>query len=294
VARGRLSTVQATGKELVMFLFSNLDARFKAADGITGVRTGIPSLDDAGGVFPSEVVVIGGRTGAGKTSLAISAALHAAKQQTHVLYVALSERMDEIAERALCAEAKVSKAAVRRGQIKQGDMTNLTLAAAEIAQLPLKFEDCVEASAMDLRKLVQAWRAEMPEGVSALVIVDYVQLLAPDERANNREYEMAAALRSISAMAKETGAAVVLVSQLNRRSNGRSDPRPLLEDLRDSGALEGVAAAVLFLHHATTPEVLQVVTAKHRRLAPRIDECDFDASTGTFVFARAAPPVQAS
>lgn len=117
----------------------------------------------------------------------------------------------------------------------------------------------------------------------ALIIVDYVQLLCPEHSTGNRDYEMAAAIRTLVNTAKVSNASIVLVSQLNRRSADRADPRPRLVDLRESGALEAAATAVLFIHAPEDPDMPhEVILAKHRRSSNTIDDFYFDPSTGTF------------
>lgn len=263
-------------------VFMKFDDRFKATGGVTGAVTGIPSLDNAGGLHPGEIVVVAGQPGSGKTAFAISLGLGAARERTDVLYFALAETGDEIGERTLVCESKVANTSVRRGQLTREDMTHLTYAAASLKDLPFSIEDGADMTATALRETVCKWRAS---GTCdrALIIVDYVQLLCPEHSTGNRDYEMTAAIRTLVNTAKVSNASIVLVSQLNRRSADRADPRPRLVDLRESGALEAAATAVLFIHAPEDPDMPhEVILAKHRRSSNTIDDFYFDPSTGTF------------
>lgn len=288
VRRGCEHSPMEPVKEVIKGVFSQLDGRFKAADGITGVATGIPSLDDAGGLIASDLVVLAGHPGVGKTALAICTALHAATTGVDVLYVALSETHEQIVERALLAGTPVANTALRRGMLTRDDMTVLTLSACHLAQLPLHIENAVDLTARRLRELVREWRATA-QSSNALVIVDYVQLLnpEPDQSPRSRDEQVAAAVRTLQSTAKESSSSILLVSQVNRGAAKRTDPRPQLADLRESGALEAAATAVVFIHAPDDPTDdghHEVIVAKHRRRsAPHVDEFLFAASTGTFL-----------
>jgi replicative DNA helicase len=263
-------------------VFMKLDDRFKATGGVTGAITGVPSLDSAGGIHPGEIIVVAGQPSSGKTAFAISLGLGAAREGTDVLYFALAETGDEIGERALVCESKVANTSVRRGYLTREDMTNLTHAAVRLKDLPFSIEEAADMTAAALRETVCKWRSSCT-CARALIIVDYVQLLCPEHSTGNRDYEMAAAIRTLVNTAKASIASIVLVSQLSRRGADRADPRPRLVDLRESGALEAAATAVLFIHAPDDRDMPhEVILAKHRRRGNTVDDFYFDPSTGTF------------
>lgn len=270
-------------KEMTRRFFIGLDGRFRATDGVPGMPTGVPSLDNAGGLFPGEVLVVAGQPGSGKTALALSIAIAAAGQNTSVLYFALADTTIEIGERMLVNQSKVNNVQLRRGQLDRNAMTSMVYAAAGVSKLPFAIDDSTDQTATTLRSTVTGWRESIDPDHRALIVVDYVQLLAPEQSTGNRDYELAAAVRTIVNTAKAAQAVVVLVSQLNRRWTERADPRPQLVDLRESGSLEGAATAVLFVHPPTDVELPhEVILAKHRRRGPTTDDFLFEPSTGTF------------
>ena len=263
-------------------VFAKLDGRFKATDGIAGSVTGVPSLDRAGGLHPGDVLVLAGQPGSGKTAFAISLGLGAARRGTDVLYFALAETADELGERALVCQSKVANTSLRCGYVTRADMTALTHAAVALKDLPFSIEDGADMTANALRAVARDWK-KTATADNAMIIVDWVQLICPEQSTGNRDYELAAAIRTLVNMAKELQASVVLVSQLNRRSANRLDPRPQLADLRESGALEGAATAVVFVHAPEDREQPhELILAKHRRSRTAVDDFHFDGSTGTF------------
>jgi replicative DNA helicase len=273
-----------SSEDSVRSLFGQLDERFKS-DGMVGVPTGVPSLDYAGDLLAGDLVVLAGNPGVGKTALAISIALHAGEknQNVPVLYIALAETGGQIGERALLHGGSVKNVALRTGQLRREDMIELTYAAAALGRVPMHIEDALDFNAIKVRKLISQWRVEKTKSRHALVVVDYVQLLNGEPNGSTRDEELAGALRVLQSAAKESSACILLVSQLNRRGANRADPRPQLVDLRESGALEGAATAVLFVHPGVDELPLEVILAKHRRFsAPHTDDFNFDAATGTF------------
>jgi replicative DNA helicase len=211
--------------------------------------------------------------------------MEAVTAKVPALYVALSERGDQIAERALVQRTSIQNVALRRGLLLRSEMEQLVKAASVVATAPFHIEDGRDMTAVAIRDLVTEWRAQVDAPV-AMVVLDYVQLLngEPNARSNTRDEELAAAVRTLQSAAKESRVVFVLVSQLNRRWAQREDPRPHLVDLRESGSLEGVATAVLFTHPPVAQDLhFEVILAKHRRCAaPQTDEFVFDGANGSF------------
>jgi replicative DNA helicase len=260
-------------------VFRQLDERFKS-DGNTGIRTGIPSLDRAGGLLSGDLVVLAGRPAVGKTALALHIATQACCHGTPSLYFSLAESGEQITERALTAGAEVDSTRLRRGRATRADMSALTGNAAMLSRLPLHIRDAVDLTACQLRALVAEWRTSNHDSARALVVVDCVQLLCGDgEGCGTRDEEIGAAIRTMQNAAKESRVSIVLVSHLS----GGQAARPQLCELRESAALEAAAAVVLLAHAPGQQGSFEVIVAKHRRCAvPVTDEFDFDGATGTY------------
>lgn len=237
----------ALAKELVKQCFSTFDARFR---GRYAIQTGLPLLDDAGGIHPGDIVVLSAEPGLGKTTLATMIADRAATSNISVLWFSLCETGVQTLERFLRIDAGCAPALLRAGHLQRQDMTNLTYAAATLSKSPLSIEDDVDLDAAAIRERVQAWRPP-GEYVRALVVIDYLQLLAD-------EHDPIAALRSLIGTAKHHGVAILLVSQQ-------------VADARERTAIESVATAVVYLRADVHSR--ELVLAKHRyRQTPVIEE----------------------
>jgi replicative DNA helicase len=271
-------------------VFVGFDDRLAAVDGVAGVRSGIPSIDEAGGIHPEEILVLAGHPGTGKTSAALTMAAQAASAGTCVLYASLTESEEQVAERILANLSGVSRFALRRGQLRREDFTALTHAAAHGSKLPFHVEATPGLTASKLSGRIGALRSTCASE-RFLIVVDEVQMLDPDVPGPTRDYEVAAAVRCLSSSARELKAALVLVSQLNRRSSSRPDPRPQLTDLRDSGTLEASATAVVFLHRPQIEEGrVEAILAKHRHARVRVDELELDPASSALRPTSCEPP----
>lgn len=218
-------------------------------EGVTGVPTGFRDLDTlTGGWQRSDLIIIAGRPSAGKTafalSLAANAALHRSKPTTVGIF-SLEMSIQQLIMRLLCAEARVDAHAVRTGRLPEDDWKRLSLGAGRLASAPLFIDDTAGLGILELRAKARRLRAEHNVG---LIIVDYLQLMQGPRNAENREKEISAISRSLKGLAKELDIPVVALSQLSRAVEGRTDKRPILSDLRESGAIEQDADVVAFVH----------------------------------------------
>jgi len=238
--------------------------------GITGVATGLTDLDQMlRGLQPSDLVVLAARPSMGKTSLAMTIATTVAKRGAPAAVFSLEMARDQVLLRTVIAEANLSAARVLSGYIKELEYVFLADASAAIAASPLWIDDSGETTPLEIRSKARRLKARV--GLS-LVVVDYLQLLGTEQRRHeNRTLEVAAMTRSFKQLAKELEVPVLLLSQLSRKCEERSDKRPLLSDLRESGAIEQDADVVLFIYrdevYDATPEnqgIAEVIVAKHR------------------------------
>jgi replicative DNA helicase len=242
-------------KDLVKKVFSSLDERFNSPDGITGVPTGFTDLDTkTAGLQPTELIILAARPAMGKTSFAMSMVQNAAVGgQWPVLVFSLEMSATQLAERMLCSEARVDSSALRRGQLQRQDMTNLTYAAGTLSKAPILIDDTPALSLRELRARARRFRSNRElfgDKKTGLVVIDYLQLMRGTtvNKNTNREQEISEISRGLKSLAKELGCPVVALSQLNRSLESRTDKRPQLSDLRESGAIEQDADLILFIY----------------------------------------------
>jgi len=281
-------------KGLVKKVFSSLDERFKSPDGITGVPSGFIDLDTrTAGLQPTELIILAARPAMGKTSFAMSLAQNAATGGGWpVLVFSLEMSSTQLAERMLCSEARVDSSALRRGQLQRQDMTNLTYAAASLSKAPILIDDTPALSLRELRARARRFRSNpelFPKDNSGkktgLIVIDYLQLMrgSPQAAKASREQEISEISRGLKGLAKELDCPVLALSQLNRSLEQRTDKRPQLSDLRESGAIEQDADVILFIYRdvvynkeAENPHIAEVIIGKNRHGATGTIETHFE------------------
>ncbi len=223
----------------------------KQGGALSGVTTGYPDLDEiTAGMQPSDFIVIASRPAMGKTALTLCMARNAAvKGKTPVLYFSLEMSMQQLAQRLLCAEARVSSHRLRTGRLSEEEWQRLATWTGKLSEAPFFIDDTPGISILELR--AKARRAKIEHSIG-LIVVDYLQLMTISERIDNREQEIARISRSLKALAKELDLPVVACAQLSRAVESRTDKRPQLSDLRESGSIEQDSDVVAFLYR---PEV---------------------------------------
>jgi replicative DNA helicase len=218
-------------------------------EGVTGVPTGFRDLDTlTGGWQNSDLIIIAGRPSSGKTAFALSLAANASMHKnkpTGVGIFSLEMSTRQLVMRLLCAEARVDAHAVRTGRLPDDDWKRLSIGAGRLAKANIFIDDTASLGILELRAKARRLKAEQNVG---LIIVDYLQLMQGSRSAENREKEISSISRSLKALAKELDIPVVALSQLSRAVEGRTDKRPILSDLRESGAIEQDADVVAFVH----------------------------------------------
>jgi replicative DNA helicase len=218
-------------------------------DGITGVPTGFRDLDSlTGGWQDSDLVIIAGRPSSGKTAFALSlcanAALHKARPVPVGIF-SLEMSTSQLVMRLLCAEARVDAHQLRTGRLPVDEWRKVSTAAGRVANAPIFIDDTAGLGILELRAKARRLKAEQKIG---LIVIDYLQLMQGPRGAENREKEISAISRSLKGLAKELSVPVIALSQLSRAVEGRTDKRPILSDLRESGAIEQDADVVMFVH----------------------------------------------
>ena len=227
--------------------FEELDKIASRPGSVTGVASGLMDLDDmTSGFHPGELIIVAGRPGMGKTALALSMGRNAAiLDKTGVGMFSLEMANHQLAMRLLCAEGRVDSHLVRTGKLPKTQWKNLSIAVGSLAEAPIYLDDTPGMSVLEVRAKARRLKAEHDIG---LLIVDYLQLMSGPKGAESRQQEISHISRSLKALAKEIDVPVIGLSQLSRAVESRSDRRPQLSDLRESGAIEQDADVVIFLY----------------------------------------------
>ncbi|MBW1740993.1 MAG: replicative DNA helicase [Deltaproteobacteria bacterium] len=214
---------------------------------VTGIPTGYSQLDQkTSGFQPGDLIVIAGRPSMGKTALALNLARNASIETGIPLAIfSLEMSKEQLSLRMLSAEARIDSSRMRGGWLSETDLARINRAAGALYDLPIYIDDSPAISALEIR--AKARRMKMEKGLG-LVIIDYLQLMRGRASAERRDLEISEISRSLKALAKELNLPVVALSQLNRKVEDRSDKRPVLSDLRESGAIEQDADVILFIY----------------------------------------------
>jgi len=214
---------------------------------VTGVPTGYSKLDQkTSGLQPGDLVVIAGRPSMGKTALALNIAQNASIQTgIPVGIFSLEMSKEQLSLRMLSSEARIDSSRMRGGFLSEGDLARINRAAGALYDLPIFIDDSPAISALEIR--AKSRRMKMEKGLG-LIIVDYLQLMRGRASTERRDLEISEISRSLKALAKEINIPVVALSQLNRKVEDRSNRRPVLSDLRESGAIEQDADVIMFIY----------------------------------------------
>ena len=214
---------------------------------ITGVPTGFTRLDHlTSGFQPSDLIILAARPSMGKTAFALNVARNAAVDgNVPVAIFSLEMSKEQLSMRLLCAEARVDSSRIRSGYFSRDDWDALTDAAGVLSEAPIYIDDSADITAIEIR--AKSRRLKMEKNLG-LVIVDYLQLMKGRPHLERRDLEISEISRSLKSLAKELEVPVIALSQLNRKLEERSDKRPMLSDLRESGSLEQDADVVAFIY----------------------------------------------
>ncbi len=248
VSESRVSQGFAHIKDILKERFEEIQRVHESRESVTGLSTGFIDLDKyTAGFHPGDLVIVAGRPSMGKTSFALNIAQHVALDSKRPVAIFSLEMSKELlVQRLLCSEAQVDAQKVRRGFTSAKDIERLTNAAGLLGEAPVFIDDTPAITTLDIR--ARARRLKVERDIS-MIVIDYLQLARTSDRAENRQQEISSISRSMKALAKELKVPVVALSQLSRAVEARGgDKRPMLSDLRESGAIEQDADLVLFLY----------------------------------------------
>lgn len=248
--------------------FDRIDELQKRGAGFRGVRTGFIDLDNLlSGMQKSNLLILAARPGQGKTALVLNIAQYIAlKEKKPVGIFSLEMSKEELVDRLLIAQSDVDAWRLKTGKLTEEDFTKLSQAMGELAEAPLFIDDTPGLSILEMRSKARRLQIEHDLG---LLVVDYLQLVDPGRRYENRVQEVSIVSQSLKNLARELNVPVLAASQLSRAVEHRGERRPQLADLRESGAIEQDADVVMFIYRPdieiTTPHIpSKLLVAKHR------------------------------
>ena len=235
-------------KELITTSFDHLEKLYERKELLTGVPTGFTDLDTlTSGFQPSDLIIVAGRPSMGKTALCLNIAQYAAYEKnlpTAIFSLEMSK--EQLSLRMLCTEARVDFQRLRTGHIADKEWGKLAIGTGKLADTKIFIDDTAGLGVLEMRAKARRLKAEHGLG---MIIVDYLQLMSGSQgRSDGREQEISAISRSLKALAKELNLPVIALSQLNRQVESRTDKRPQMSDLRESGAIEQDADVILFIY----------------------------------------------
>ncbi|MCX7115820.1 MAG: replicative DNA helicase [Gammaproteobacteria bacterium] len=259
-------------KSILVKTVERIDQLYHNGSAITGLPTGLKDLDDMTcGLQPSDLVIIAGRPSMGKTTLAMNIAEHAAIDSNKpVLVFSMEMPSDSLAMRMMSSLGRIDQHRLRTGRLTDEDWPRVTSAVHMLSEAPLFVDDTPALSPGEIRARTR--RVAKEHGAIGLIVIDYLQLMkAPGFKADNRTGEISEISRSLKALAKELGTPVIALSQLNRSLEQRADKRPIMSDLRESGAIEQDADLICFIYrdevyNEDSPDkgVAEIIIAKQR------------------------------
>ncbi|HHV95869.1 MAG TPA: replicative DNA helicase [Clostridiaceae bacterium] len=257
-------------KDVLVDTFNRLEELYNNKEFITGVPSGFIDLDyKTAGFQNSDLILIAARPAMGKTAFALNVAQYAAvHKKIPVAIFSLEMSKEQIVNRFLCSEALIDSQKLKTGNLDDDDWDKIALALGPLSEAPIYIDDTPGISVMEIRAKCRRLKLEKNLG---LVVIDYLQLMQGRGKFENRQQEISDISRSLKILAKEINVPVIALSQLSRAPDARSDHRPVLSDLRESGAIEQDADMVIFIYRddyynpdTEKKNIAEIIIAKHR------------------------------
>jgi len=271
IMQGKNQRGYSSLKDILVDTFAEIEKLYNQKEPITGIPTGFVDLDyKTAGLHKSDLVLIAARPAMGKSAFALNIASHAAiHAKVPVVIFNLEMSKSQLVNRILCSEAMVDSNKIRTGKIEEDDWIKLATALGPLSEAPIYIDDTPGITVTEIRAKCRKLKLEKNIG---LVVIDYLQLIqGTGKRNSSREQEISEISRSLKILAKELDVPVIALSQLSRAAEQRTDHRPMLSDLRESGAIEQDADIVMFLYRddyynpdSEKKNIAEVIMAKHR------------------------------
>lgn len=256
-------------KDVLMSTYEVIEENYKNKGSMTGLDTGFTDLNFmTNGFQRTDLIVVGARPAVGKTAFALNIAHNAAKKGAKVAVFSLEMADTQLALRILAAECKVELSKLKSGELEEADWLKLVDSISVIAKNPVYINQTANINLMEIRS--QCRKLKMQKGLD-LIVIDYIQLMLPESNSENRQQEISKISRGLKILAKELDCTIMALSQVSRASEIRANHRPMLSDLRESGAIEQDADIVMFLYRdelfnpdTEDKNLTEVIIAKHR------------------------------
>lgn len=265
-------------KEVLYENLKRIEEAAKQSGGITGLTTGFLALDArTSGLQKSDLIILAARPSMGKTALALNLAQQAAlRAKAKVLVFSLEMSSEQLGQRLLSVESRVEMQKLKTGRLDDSDREKIYDAVDRLAAADIFIDDTPGISMLEIKNKCRRLKAE--KGLD-MIVVDYLQLMAFEGRSESRQQEISSLSRFLKQLAREMNCPVLVLSQLSRAPEQRADHRPILSDLRESGAIEQDADLVMFLYrdeyydeNTEEPNICEVITAKQRSGATGTDK----------------------
>ena len=270
VVQERNSRGYASIREILINVFDEIEEISKSGQSISGLESGFIDLDaKTSGLNKSALLIVAARPAMGKSAFVLNIASYVARhQKTPVMIFNLEMSKEEVTKRILCAESEVDSTKVKNATLESEDWLKLGEASGRLSDMPIYIDETPVLTSAELR--AKCRKAKLEKNIG-LVIIDYLQLMESKNKSSSRQQEVSEISRSLKILAKELNIPVIALSQLSRATESRTDHRPMLSDLRESGSIEQDADIVMFLHRedyydANTEKknVAEVIIAKNR------------------------------
>lgn len=257
-------------KEIVLRSLESIEAAAKNKGSVTGIATGFYDLDyKTAGLQPSDMILIAARPSMGKTAFVLNIAEYAAiRSDVPTAIFSLEMSKEQLVKRILSMNSKVDSQGIRTGELKDEDWVKLVESVKTVGNSKLMIDDTPGISVTELRSKCRKMKLEHGLG---MVIIDYLQLMSGSKKTESRQQEVSDISRSLKGLAREINAPIIALSQLSRAVEQRPDKRPMLSDLRESGAIEQDADVVMFIyrddyynHDSEEPGVAEIIIGKQR------------------------------
>lgn len=289
IGENKTQTGLVGSMEIVKASIQKIEELYKNKAEITGIGTGFKKLDEmTAGLHPGEMTIIAARPSMGKTAFSLNIAQHVAlRLKKTVAYFSLEMGKESMMMRMLSAESKVSMSEIRNGRIQDSAWPKLINAASALSEASIFIDDTPGVSPFEIRSRARRLKAE--HGLD-VIMIDYLQLMSMKQKYNSREQEVAEISKSLKAIAKELQIPIIALAQLNRGVEGRTEKKPMLSDLRESGSIEQDADVIMMLYRddyydKENPEKqghAEVIVGKQRNGATGPVKLRFDAQYNRF------------
>jgi replicative DNA helicase len=247
IAENKTTTGLIESWTIVESSIKRIEELYKRKEDITGIASGFSNLDKlTAGMHPGELTIVAARPSMGKTAFSLNIASHVAlRMKKTVAYFSLEMGKDSVMTRLLAGEARVSMGELRSGRVQDASWPRLISAAGLFSEAPLYIDDTASISPFEIR--ARARRLKARHGLD-LIMIDYLQMMSLKQKIESREREVAEISKTLKAIAKELQVPVIALAQLNRAVDARSDRRPMISDLRESGSIEQDADVIMMLY----------------------------------------------